>query len=96
VNLVIRVDNYQEETQKIAEGKSSPAAQSFEAEVNVDPKDAELRADGQPMSPGRLRLTVGPHTLYVTKDGYSPQALQIIVFPDVQPKVKIKLKKLGR
>jgi hypothetical protein len=92
---VIRVDNYQEETQKIAEGKSSPAAPSFEAEVNVDPKDAELRVDGQPKSPGKIQLTLGPHTLYVTKDGYSPQELQIIAFPDVQPKVKIKLKKLG-
>jgi len=93
---VIRVDNYQEETQKIAEGKSSPAAPSFEAEVNVDPKDAELRVDGQPKSPGKIELTLGPHTLYVTKDGYSPQELQIIAFPDVLPKVKIKLKKLGR
>jgi len=93
---VIRVDNYQEETQKIAEGKSSPAAQSFEAEVNVDPKDAELRVDGQPKSPGKIQLTLGAHTLYVTKDGYSPQELQIIAFPDVLPKVKIKLKKLSR
>ena len=93
---VIRVDNYQEETQKIAEGKSSPAAPSFEAEVNVDPKDAELRVDGQPKNPGKIQLTLGPHALYVTKDGYSPQELQIIAFPDVLPKVKIKLKKLGR
>jgi len=93
---VIRVDNYQEETQKIAEGKSSPAAQSFETEVNVEPKDAELRVDGQPKSPGKIQLTLGPHTLYVTKDGYSPQELQIIAFPDVLPKVKIKLKKLSR
>jgi hypothetical protein len=93
---VIRVDNYQEETQKIAEEKSSPAVQSFEAEVNVDPKGAELRVDGQPKSPGKIQLTLGPHTLNVTKDGYSPQELQIIAFPDVLPKVKIKLKKLGR
>jgi hypothetical protein len=95
---VIRVDNYQEETQKIAEGegKSSHAAPSFEAEVNVDPKDAELRIDGQRKSRGKIELTLGPHTVYVTKDGYSPQELQIIAFPDVLPKVKIKLKKLGR
>jgi hypothetical protein len=33
-------------------------------------------------------------TLYVTKDGYGPHELRIVVFPDVKPKVTIKLKKL--
>jgi hypothetical protein len=91
-----RLDKYQEETLRITEGSSSPSAQVFEGEVKVDPKDAELRVDGKPASPGRVQLPVGPHSLHVTKDGYGPQDLQIVVFPDVQPKVKIKLKKLGR
>ncbi len=93
---VARLDKYQEETLRIAESSSSPSAEVFEAEVKVDPKEAELRVDGKPASPGRVQLPVGPHSLHVTKDGYGPQDLQIVVFPDVQPKVKIKLKKLGR
>jgi hypothetical protein len=88
-----QLDSYQEETVRIAEGKSS-SAQIFQAEVNVDPKDAALQIDGQPVSPGTLQLPVGPHTLSVTKYGYRQQEQQITVFPDVQPKVKIKLKKL--
>ena len=89
-----QLDKYYEETLKIAEASPSSSAQVFEAEVKVEPKDAELRVDGQPLSPGQLRLPVGPHALYVAKDGYSPHELRIVVFPDVKPKVKIKLKKL--
>ncbi len=88
-----QLDSYQEETVRIAEGESS-SAQVFQAEVKVDPKDAALQVDGQPVSPGTLQLPVGPHTLSVTRDGYRQQEQQITVFPDVQPKVKIKLKKL--
>jgi predicted Zn-dependent protease len=88
-----QLDSYQEETVRIADGKSS-SAQIFQAEVKVDPKDATLQVDGQPVSPGTLQLPVGPHTLSVTRDGYRQQEQQITVFPDVQPKVKIKLKKL--
>ncbi len=88
-----QLDSYQEETVRIAEGESS-SAQIFQAEVKVDPKDAALQVDGQPVSPGTLQLPVGPHTLSVTRDGYRQQEQQITIFPDVQPKVKIKLKKL--
>lgn len=88
-----QLDSYQEETVRIAEGKSS-SAQIFQAEVKVDPKDAALQVDGQPVSPGTLQLPVGPHMLLVTKYGYRQQEQQITVFPDVQPKVNIKLKKL--
>src|SRR5712691_10531286 len=88
-----QLDSYQEETVRIAEGKSS-SAQIFQAEVEVDPKDAALQVDGQPVSPGTLQLPVGPHMLSVTRDGYRQQEQQITVFPDVQLKVKIKLKKL--
>src|SRR5229473_6849141 len=88
-----QLDSYREETVRIAEGESS-SAQIFQAEVKVDPKDAALQVDGQPVSPGTLQLPVGPHTLSVTRDGYRQQEQQITIFPDVQPKVKIKLKKL--
>lgn len=88
-----KLDSYQEETVRIAEGKSS-SAQIFQAEVKVEPNDAALQVDGQSVSPGTLHLPVGPHTLSVTKDGYRQQEQQITVFPDVQPSVKIKLKKL--
>ena len=88
-----RLDNYQEETVRIAEGKSS-AGQDFEAEIKVDPKDATLQIDGRVASPGKVQLPVGPHTVSVAKNGYKEQELQITIFPDVQPKVKVKLKKM--
>jgi len=88
-----RLDKYQEETVRIAEGKSA-SGQTFEAEIKVDPKDAILQIDGRVASPGRVQLPVGPHVVLVAKNGYREQELRIAVFPDVQPKVKIKLKKL--
>jgi len=88
-----QLDSYQEETVRIAEGKS-PSAEVFEAEINVDPKGAALQIDGRIASPGKVQLSLGPHTVSVAKDGYRQQELQITVFSDVQPKVKIKLKKL--
>jgi hypothetical protein len=89
-----QLDEYNEETSKIAEAAPSSSAQLFEVDIKVEPKDAQLQVDGQPAPPGVLRVPVGPHTLYVTKDGYSPTELRIVVFPDVKPKVKVKLKKL--
>jgi hypothetical protein len=86
-----RLDTYQQETVRIAEGKSS--AGQGEVEIKVDPKDATLQIDGRVASPGKMQLSVGPHTVSVAKNQYRPQELQIIVFPDVQPKVKVKLKK---
>jgi len=90
---IARLDGYQEETVRIAEGKSS-SAEVFESEVNVDPKDATLQIDGRIASPGKVQLPLGPHTVSAAKDGYRQQELQITIFSDVQPKVKIKLKKL--
>lgn len=89
------LDAYQEETLNIAE-TGPTSGQSFEAQIQVDPKDAKLRLDGQPASPGKLMLSIGPHTLDVAKEGYSPEQLRIVVYPDVHPKVKIKLKKPKR
>lgn len=90
------LDTYQDETLRIAEGRTSSPGQAFETQIQVDPKDAELQVDGQTLSPGKVLLSTGPHTLDVAKDGYDPQELRIVVYPDVQPKVKIKLKKLKR
>jgi len=87
-----QLDAYQEETVKIAQG-NGPAGQG-EAEINVDPKDATLQIDGRAASPGRMQLSLGPHTVSVAKSGYQQHDVQITVFPDVQPKVKVKLKKL--
>lgn len=88
-----RLDAYQEETVRIAQG-NAPAAQSYEAEIKVDPKDATLQIDGHAATPGKMQLTVGPHTVSVARSGYRQQELQIIMFPDVQAKLKVKLKKL--
>ena len=88
-----RLDAYQEETVRIAQG-NAPAAQSYEAEIKVDPKVATLQIDGHVATPGKLQLPVGPHTVSVARSGYREQELQIIMFPDVQPKLKVRLKKL--
>lgn len=53
-----------------------------------------LLIDGQNVSPGKVMLSTGPHTLDVAKEGYGPEQLRIVVYPDVRPKVKIKLRKL--
>jgi len=92
-DAMTRLDSYQEETVRIAEGKSSEG-QAREAEIKVDPKDATLQIDGRVASPGKTQLPVGPHTVSVAKDRYRSEELQITVFPDVQPRVKVKLKKL--
>ena len=89
-----QLDNYQEETVQIAQGNSSRGQKNGEAEIEVDPKDASLQIDGRLVSRGKMQLPLGPHTLAVTKNGYKEQDLQITVFPDVQPNVKVKLKKL--
>lgn len=90
-----QLDTYQEETVRIAESGDS-SAQLLETKIQVDPKDARLQVDGQAVTPGKVLLSIGPHTLYIAKDGYAPQELRIVVYPDVQPKVKIKLKKPKR
>jgi hypothetical protein len=89
------LDTYQEETVRIAEASSS-SGQLFETQIQVDPQDARLQVDGQTFAPGKTMLSIGPHTLDVTKDGYSPQEMRIVVYENVHPKVKIKLKKLKR
>lgn len=88
-----RLDSYQEETVRVADGKSS-STEVFEAEIKVDPKAAIFQIDGRVASPGKVHLPLGPHTVSVARDGYRQQELQITVFPDVQPKIKVKLKKL--
>jgi hypothetical protein len=87
------LDAYQEETVRIAEAAGPSSGQAFEAQIEVNPKDARLEVDGHIVSPGKVTLSVGPHTLEAAKDGYNTRDLRIVVYPDVQPKVKIKLKK---
>jgi len=92
-DAMAQLDTYQEETVRIAGGNTSGQANG-EAEIKVDPKDATLKIDGQIATPGKMQLPVGPHTVLIEKNGYKQQEQQIIIFPDVQPKVKVKLKKL--
>jgi len=89
------LDAYQEETIRMAEAGPS-SGQSFETQIQVGPKDARLHVDGQAISPGKIMLSIGPHTLDVAKEGYGPEQLRIVVYADVHPKVKVKLKKLKR
>ncbi len=90
------LDAYQEETVRVAETEPFSDGQAFETKIEVNPKDAKLQVNGRPASPGKVMLSIGPHTLDVAKEGYSPEQLRIVVYQDVQPKVKVKLKRLKR
>lgn len=90
------LDQYQQETVAIPEMTPDGSSPRYEVKVEVRPKDAQLLVDGEETSPGKLRLAVGQHTLSVSKEGFSASEKIIVVFPDVHPKVKIKLKKKRR
>ena len=82
---------YRTETFSIAE---KPQSVLSEIEIEMKPKDAQLRIDGEPALPaGKVQLQVGPHVLLAAKDGYAPLEKTIVVFPDLHPKVKLHLKK---
>lgn len=88
------VDEYHQDTLKIAEMNPTDSKPRYEEQIEVDPKDAQLQVDGQAISPGRLQLSLGRHILAASKNGYAPSELTIVVFPDVHAKVKLKLKRL--
>jgi Zn-dependent protease with chaperone function len=91
-----RLDSYQQETVRIAEGDVDVRKADGQLQAEVDPKDARLTLDGESVSPGKLRLTIGSHTLAAEKDGYDTTSMTVVVFPDVQGKVKLKMKKARR
>lgn len=91
-----QLDEYNEQTVEIAKQAPNASSATFEVKIEVEPKDAQLLIDNQFASSGKVVLPPGPHKLSASREGYEPSELAIVVFPDVQPKVKMKLKKLKR
>ena len=91
-----QLDSYHQETIGIAETDSASTERLGQVQVEVEPKDTPLYVDGEPAAPGKLRLRIGPHTLSAEKAGYETGSVSIVVFPDVQAKVKVKLKRSKR
>lgn len=87
------LDQYHEETIDIAEGRGADPGRLSKVSLEVDPSDAELLVDGDQVRGGNLNLTVGPHTVLVSRPGFEEQEMTVVVFPDVQPKIKVKLRK---
>lgn len=90
------LDEYNEQTQEIAEQGPDSSGPDFEVKIEVEPKDSQLLVNGNPVPPGKFRLPVGAHKLAVSRAGYEPSETQIVVFPDVHPKLKVKLKRSKR
>lgn len=64
--------------------------------VNTDPSDATILVDGK-LTDGnrRLRLSVRPHTLTVSKVGYVDQQVEVSPQRDVSQNLKIRLEKVS-
>ena len=92
-NRMAQLDEYHNETISIAERNPANSTSRYEVRVKVNPKDAQLMVDGKNADPGKLKLEVGPHILSASKEGFGTAERRIVVFPDFQPKVTVKLKR---
>lgn len=92
-NGMAQLDEYHKETISIAERNPANSTSRYEVRVKVNPKDAQLMVDGKNADPGKLKLEVGPHILSASKEGFQTSERRIVVFPDFQPKVTVKLKR---
>ena len=89
-----KLQSYDAETLRIAGGDSSlPNNVKYDILIDVDPKDAELKIDGNDVSDSSAQLPAGPHKLAAEKPGYRQQAISFVVFPDVKSQLKLKLKR---
>lgn len=87
------LQEYQRETREIAASTPTDSSPTFSVEIKVKPENANLVIDGKPTQSGRIELREGPHQVEVSRDGYRAETRQIVVYPDVQIKIKIGLKK---
>jgi len=89
-----KLQSYDAETLRFAGGDSSLTnVVTYDVLIDVDPKDAEMKIDGNDVSNSSVQLLVGPHKLAANKPGYREQAISFVVFPDVKSQLKLKLKK---
>jgi formylglycine-generating enzyme required for sulfatase activity len=64
--------------------------------LKVEPADAEILVDGQPMGkvPRQLRLVAVEHRLEITKKGYQPYQIRITPRPGFEQQINVTLVKL--
>lgn len=88
-----QLDKYHQDTIEISERVPSDSDTRFQVRIEVNPKDAQLLVDGKQVAPGTMELPVGRHEVSASKEGFEPFENTIVVYPDVHPKIKIKLKR---
>ena len=92
--VLSKLQSYDAETLRFAGGDSSLAnGVTYDVLIDVDPKDAELKIDGNDVSSSSVPLLAGPHKLTAERPGYRHQGISFVVFPDVKSALKLKLKK---
>ena len=87
-------ERYRQETAHYVSMNANDQRPRLDSKIEVEPKDAELYVDGKNTAPGEVTLALGAHSVRVLRQGYQAEEHQVVVFPDIQPKVKIKLKRL--
>ncbi len=78
-----RVQQYQEETIAIVEGRLKSNRRQH-VEIRPNPKDATIRIDGTEVAAGVVAFPVGNHVLWATREGYRAGQLTFAVFPDIE------------
>jgi hypothetical protein len=78
------VEQYEEETTAIAEGRRTFEASPLQTvEIKPNPKDATVLVDGSSVAASLVSLSVGPHVVSATREGYRPAHVSFGVFPDI-------------
>lgn len=89
-----QAERYAQQTAYYANLAPDASGQRVEARIRLKPKDAQLFIDNERAAPGVVPMTLGRHAILARRDGYRPVAGELVAFPDIQPNVQIKLKKV--
>jgi Zn-dependent protease with chaperone function len=93
-DALAKLQSYDAETLRFAGGDSSLAnGLTYEVLIEANPKDAELKMDGNDVRSEAVQLLAGPHQMVAKKPGYQQRTISFVVFPDVESKLQVKLKK---
>ncbi len=89
-----QAERYAQQTAYYANLAPDTGGQRVEGHIRVKPKDAQLFIDNGRVAPGVIAMTLGRHTILARHEGYRPVETELVVFPDAQPNLQIKLKKV--
>ncbi len=90
---ITALQEYQRETHEVAATAPNDSSPTFLVKIEVKPKDADLTIDGKPIQSGWIKLREGPHQVNVSREGYRAETRQVVVYPDIQIKIKLGVKK---